>query len=151
MATWWNTKENKVYISKSIQEGSIQSPIHWLIHHLIACKINMCKDDEKVTNLYVFYLWSIITTNTFYNLPYCMAKYLSEGSVKERKTSKINGGRFVTRFARSYGGMERGAGNDLTMVPSPPFNVILLKRARIFEDFGGGTFSIPQDDEEALP
>jgi len=79
----------------------------------------MRKDDDKVPNLDVFYLWSIIMPNTFCNIPYCLARYLGDGAVKERKTSKINGGIFVTRLARSYGVMGRGLGNTLTMIPTP--------------------------------
>lgn len=107
-STWWNTIANRVYIPSSTQEGSIRSPIHQLIHHLIAWSINMCKDDDKVLTLDIFYLWSIITLDVFCNIPYCLAKYLGEGSVKDRITSKINGGMFVTRLARSYGILERG-------------------------------------------
>lgn len=68
-STWWNIIANKVYIPKLAQEGNIRSPIHRLIHRLIACTINMRKDDDKVPNLDVFYLWSIITPNTFCSLP----------------------------------------------------------------------------------
>lgn len=80
-----------------------------------------------------------------------MAEYLSEGAVKDRKTSKINGGMFVTRLARSYGVIERGVGNDLTMVPTPPCNVILYRRARIIEDYRGGHYAIPNEDEVVGP
>ena len=80
-----------------------------------------------------------------------MASYLSEGAVKDRKTSKINGGMFVTRLARSYGLMNAGAWDMMTEVPTPPFSIMLYRRARIIEDFGGGTFVIPHDDPVIAP
>lgn len=40
-STWWTTIANRVYIPSSAQEGSIRSPIHRLIHGLIASSINM--------------------------------------------------------------------------------------------------------------
>ncbi|KAL7605091.1 hypothetical protein Lser_V15G17612 [Lactuca serriola] len=145
-AGWWNTIGNKVYIPKSAQEGSIQSPIHRLIHRLISSTINQRKDDDKVSNLDVFFLWSIITPDVFCNIPWCIASYLSEGAVKDRKTSRINGGMFVTRLANSFGLMNRGAWNFMTLIPTPPFNPILFRRARIIEDYGGGHYAIPNDD-----
>lgn len=81
-STWWNTIANKVYIPKSSQEGSIRSPTHRLIHFLVTNTISVRKDDDKVPNHDVFYLWSIITPNTFCILPYCIASYLAEGAVK---------------------------------------------------------------------
>lgn len=75
-----------------------------------------------------------------------MANYLAEGAVKERITSKINGGMFVTKLARTYRILEQGAARMLTMIPTPPFNTILFRRARIVEDFGGGNISITNDD-----
>ena len=54
---------------------------------------------------------------------------------------------FVSEPARSYGIFKRGAGNILTMMPTPPFNPLLYKRARIVEDYGGGKFSIPNEYE----
>lgn len=77
-STWWNTIANQVCIPSSAQEGSIRSPIHNLINHLIACSINMRKDDDKVPTHDVFYLWSIITLDAFCNIPYYLAKYLGE-------------------------------------------------------------------------
>lgn len=40
-STWWNTIASRVYIPSAAQEGSIRSPIHQLIHRLIASTINM--------------------------------------------------------------------------------------------------------------
>ena len=147
-STWWNTIANRVYIPSSAQEGSICSPIHRLIHRLVASTINMHKDDDKVPTLDIFYMWSIITTDIFCNLPYCLAKYLAEGAVKERITSKINGGMFFTKLARTYGILDQGAARVLTMIPSPPFSTTLFRRERIIEDYGGGNFRI--QDEDAL-
>lgn len=90
-STWWSTIANRVYIPSSAQEGHIRSPIHRLIHRFVASTINMRKDDDKVPTLDIFYLWSIITLDAFCNLPCCIAKYLVEGAVKEKVTSKING------------------------------------------------------------
>lgn len=92
---WWSTIAKKMYIAKSAQEGSIQSPTHRLIHRVISSTINQRKDDDKVPTLDVFYLWSINTPNTFFCIPYCIAVYLTEGVVKDRKTSKINGWMFM--------------------------------------------------------
>ena len=50
--------------------------------------------------------------------------------MKERKTLKINRGMFMTKLARSFGILERGAGNVLTMLPTPPFNHILFRREK---------------------
>ena len=148
---WWHTIGNKVYIPKSAQEGSIRSPTHRLIHRLISSTINQRKDDDKVSNLDVFYLWSIITPGVFCNIPWCIASYLSAGAVKDRKTSRINGGMFVTRLANSFGLMNRGAWNLMTLIPTPPFNPILFRRARIIEDYGGGHYAIPNDDPVVGP
>lgn len=52
----------------------------------------------------------------------------------------------MTRLAKSYGLMERGACTLMTMVPTPPFNVILIIRARNIDDYAGGHYSIPHDD-----
>lgn len=71
--------------------------------------------------------------------------------MKDRKSSRICGGMFVCRMARSYGIFERGAGNFLTMMQTPPFNALLYKRARIAEDCGGGNFDIPDEDEAVVP
>lgn len=86
---WWTSIANGVYISSVAKKGDIRLPIHRLIHKFISCSINMRKDDDKVLRLDLFYLWSIITPNTFCNIPYYLAKYLTEGGVKERKTSRI--------------------------------------------------------------
>lgn len=80
-----------------------------------------------------------------------MALYLGEGAVKDKKTSKINGGMVVTKLARSYGILERGAARVLTMLPTSPFNINLFRRAKILEDFGGGNSAIPKDDEVVPP
>lgn len=125
--TWWNTIANRVYIPSAAQEGSIRSPICRLIHRLIASTINMRKDDDKFPTLDIFYLWCIIMPNTFCNIPYCLAKYLGEGVLKNHTTSKINGGMFITCLARTYGVLERGAGNFLTMVPTPSFSIMLYQ------------------------
>ncbi|KAL7606918.1 hypothetical protein Lser_V15G17608 [Lactuca serriola] len=53
---------------------------------------------------------------------------------------------FVTRLANSFGLMNRGAWNFMTLIPTPPFNPILFRRARIIEDYGGGHYAIPNDD-----
>ena len=67
-----------------------------------------------------------------------MEKYLAEGAVKERITSKINGGMFVTKLARSYGILDQEAARVLTMIPTPPFSTTLFRRGRMIEDYGGG-------------
>lgn len=64
-ANWWTTITNRVHIQSAIQEGDIRSPIHRLLHWFIASTINMQKDDDKVPNLDLFFLWSIITPNVF--------------------------------------------------------------------------------------
>lgn len=71
--------------------------------------------------------------------------------MKNQTTSKINGGMSVTHLARSYGLLERGVGNMIIMVPTPPFTVMLYRRARIVEDYGGGHFTIPSDDAVVTP
>lgn len=100
----------------------------------------------RFLTLMFFYLWRIIKPNTFCNIPFCMTAYLSEEAVKDRKTSKINDRMFLTRLAHSYGLMERGAWNFMTLVQTLPFSIMLYRRARIIEDFGNRTYAIPHDD-----
>lgn len=80
-----------------------------------------------------------------------MALYLGEGAVKDKKTSKINGGMFVTKLARSYGILDRGAARVLTMLPTSPFSINLFRRAKILEDFGGCNSTIPENDAVVPP
>lgn len=150
-ANSWTTIANGVHIPSAAQEGDIRSPVHRIIHRFISCSINMRKDDDKVPNLDLSFLWRIIIPNTFCNIPYCLAKYLAEGGVKDRNASRICGGMFVTKLVRSYGIFENGAGNFLFMIHTRPFSIILYKRDRIVEDNGGGKFSIPDDDEVEVP
>ena len=69
----------------------------------------------------------------------------------ERVTSKISGDMFVTRLARSFGILEKGDGNFLMMVPTPPFSLTLYRRVRIIEDYGGGHIGIPNEDVVLVP
>ena len=149
-STWWSTIANRVYIPSTAQEGHIRSPIHRLIHRFIASTINMRKDGDKVPTLDIFYMWSIITPDVFCDLPYCIAKFLAEGAVKEKINSKINGGMFITRLARSFGILELPQAQMLTVIHPPPFNTALYRRARIVEKFGD-SFTIPNEDEPAVP
>ena len=110
----------------------------------------MSKDDVKVPTLDIFYLWSIITAEVFCNLPYCLAKYLADGAVKENITSKINGGMFVTRLARSYGILDMQEAKALIVISPPPFSITLFRRERIVENFGI-SFAIPLEDEVIVP
>lgn len=64
-ASWWNNIASKVYIPKSTQEGRICSPIHRLLHRLVSSTINMGKDDDKVPNLDLLFLWSVLTPGVF--------------------------------------------------------------------------------------
>lgn len=86
----------------------------------------MRKDDDKVPSLHVFYLWCIFMPNTFFNIPYFLVKYLADGGVKDQKTSRICGGMWVTKLARSYGIYERGARNYLTMMHTHHTRLVLL-------------------------
>lgn len=72
---WRSTITNGVYIPSAAQDRCIKSPVHRLIHRFISCSINMRKDEDKMPNHDVFYLWSIIMSNTFCNIPYCLEKY----------------------------------------------------------------------------
>ena len=87
----------------------------------------------------------------FRHFPYCLAKYLAEGAVKDRITTKINEGMFVTRLARTHGILEQGVERVLTMIPTPPFSNKLFGWARIIEDYGGGHVGIPNVDEVLVP
>ena len=111
----------------------------------------MRRDDDKVPSRDVFFLWCILTPNQFCNIPYCLAKYLAESGVKERSTSKICGGMFITKLARSYGILEGRIGNQLTMVSQPAFSPLLYRRAKIIVDFGGGHVNIPLVYDAELP
>lgn len=103
----------------------------------------MRKDDDKVPNLDLFYLWSILTSGVFCNIPHCLEKFLVEKGAKDRKGSSICGGMFVTKLARSYGLFERGTRKFLTMMHTRPFSPLLYKRARIVEDNGRVIFLSP--------
>lgn len=65
---WWSKIANSIYIPSIAQERSSILPIH----QFISSSINMRKDDDKVASLDVFYLWCIIMSSTFCNIPYCL-------------------------------------------------------------------------------
>lgn len=111
----------------------------------------MRKDSDKVPNLDVFFLWSILTPRGFCNIPHCLATYLASRAAKDKTGVPICGGMFFTKLAKSYGLFERGAADILTLMLTRAFNVLLYKRARIMEDNEGNNFSIPNDDEVVQP
>lgn len=142
-ANWWTTIANGVYIPSVAQEGDIRSSIHMLIHRFISCSIYMRKGRWQGPEPWSIFLWSIITPITFCNIPYCFAKYLAEGGVKDRNISSIFWGLFVAKLARSYGIFANGARNFLTIMQTRPFSTLLYKKARIEQDNGGGNFLSP--------
>lgn len=117
---WWMNIANGVHIPLVSQEGDIGSPIHRLIHRIIASTINMRKDDDKVLKLDLFFLWSILTLGIFCNIPHSLANFLAERGIKDRNESSICGGMLVTKLARLYGLFERGGGSFLTMMHTCP-------------------------------
>lgn len=148
---WWKTISNGVHIPSITQEGDISSPIHRLTHSFIASTINMRKDKDKVPNLDILFLWSILTLGFFCNIPYCLAKYLAKKVTKDRKFLPNCGGMLVTKLARSYGLFDRGAENLLTLMSTRRFNILLYKRVTIMQDNRGNSFSIPEVDEAVQP
>lgn len=104
---WWATIANGMYIPAITQKGDIRSPIHRLIHNPFSSTINMRKDAEKVPNVDVFFLRSILLPRVFCNIPHCVAEFLAERVGKDRKGAPICGGMLVTRLARLFGLLER--------------------------------------------
>ncbi|GJW75739.1 retrotransposon ORF1 [Tanacetum coccineum] len=95
---------------------SISDPKIMLTHRCIATTISGRKEStHRVTEMDLYYLYSIYTNEVICNIPYWLAKYLK--SVGDQNL--ICGGMFITRIVWSFGVLTGVMMNALSVEPPP--------------------------------
>ncbi|PWA80942.1 protein ROOT HAIR DEFECTIVE 3 [Artemisia annua] len=100
-ARFWSTIGQGSYDITSLRASDIHSPIHRILHRMIAHTITGRKQTNRVTQMDLWYLHNLLNQDKFCNVAHCLASYLTEAAGRT-KTSPICGGHFVTRLAKSY-------------------------------------------------
>lgn len=80
----WHAISNGVYEKGTAQESDIHSPIHRLLHRLITNTINERQKVVKCPTVDVFFLWVLTSTDTYADLPFHLAEFLTSQATKDR-------------------------------------------------------------------
>lgn len=102
LADVWGMLANEAYDSHTAVESMLRSPVHRVLHRLIASTVNHRKGSDKVPVDDVFYLWCLTSEGVCLNLPYTLAVFLSRKAKGAKKNSPISGGHLISRLAASY-------------------------------------------------
>lgn len=135
------------YPPRSARERDFRSPITKLLHRLVTITLAHKANPERVASTDLFYLWCLMNSRVLLNIPATIAFYLTEKATSTANGSKICGGHFVTRLARSFGlvpphGM-------LPEIPRPIDRGVLVSM-KVLVRFGR-TFRISEDAIEVEP
>ncbi|KAI3740391.1 hypothetical protein L2E82_30820 [Cichorium intybus] len=102
LADVWGMLANEAYESHTAVESMLRSPVHRVLHRLIASTVNHRKGGDKVPVDDVFYLWCLTSEGVCLNLPYTLAVFLSRKAKGAKRNSPISGGHLISRLAISY-------------------------------------------------
>ncbi|KAI3690625.1 hypothetical protein L2E82_48769 [Cichorium intybus] len=102
VADVWGALANEAFDSHTAVESMLRSPVHRVLHRLIASTVNHRKGGDKVPVDDVFYLWCLTSEDVCLNLPYTLAVFLSRKAKGAKKNSPISGGHLISRLAASY-------------------------------------------------
>ncbi|KAI3740491.1 hypothetical protein L2E82_30940 [Cichorium intybus] len=87
VADVWGTLANEAYDSHTAVESMLRSPVHRVLHRLIASTVNHRKGSDKGVCL---------------NIPYTLAVFLTRKAKGAKRKSPISGGHLISRLAASY-------------------------------------------------
>lgn len=153
-AEFWASIANGVYDPHAV-ESSLRSPIHRLLHRLISTSLTHRKGAQKVPQTDLFYLWCLLTPDTYCNIPFALASYLARKATGTRQQSPICGGHFITRLALSYGILTREVTRQLLRMESKLMGLFYLETMRVIRrsDINGSATILDidaADDEEEI-
>ncbi|CAI9280864.1 unnamed protein product [Lactuca saligna] len=86
-----NEIANGAYNKGTTQESNIRSPLHRLLHWLIANTINYIQEGDKCLTIDVFLLWAFTTPDVYVDLPFLLADFLVTRAGKDRRGSPLYG------------------------------------------------------------
>ncbi|KAI3739927.1 hypothetical protein L2E82_30341 [Cichorium intybus] len=95
----WRLLADEVFNSHTAVESRTRSPVHRLLHRLVATMVNHRKGGEKVSVDDVFYLWCLLSEGVCLNVPYTLAVFLARKAKGAKAKSPISGGHFISRLA----------------------------------------------------
>ena len=81
------------------------------------------------------FLWSILQPGVCCNIPYFLARYLSDYAVSSRLGIPICGGYFITRLARSYGVIISDITRSLNCMEGNKFTLGYLEKMRVVRNY----------------
>ncbi|KAI3708547.1 hypothetical protein L2E82_37765 [Cichorium intybus] len=146
---FWGEIDNTLYLPETVVESAIRSPIHRLLHRLVATSVNQRRGSEKVPAADLFYMWCLLTPGRHCNLPYSLAFFLARKATRARAASPLRGGHLITRLAHSY--VVTALTDIRSMTPSEPRAIRrqYLEAMRVIRQSGPpGVFVIAEPDQE---
>ncbi|GKB93245.1 hypothetical protein Tco_0979382 [Tanacetum coccineum] len=144
---FWPTIGDGEFVVGGMAVKKTRDPRVRLAHRCIATTIlGREESTQRITAIYLFYLYCFFNEGVTCNIPYWLARYLR--GVRDRDL--ICGGMFATRIARSFGLLTNAMVNALSVKPQ----VHVFKKAMgVVMDLGRGTCCWPatrqvgEDDE----
>lgn len=134
---------NGDYVSRTTKESSFRSPLHIMIHHLIASTIHHRQEHDKVPIGDLFPMWCLLYTDVHLHIPYTIVSFISSSlALGAQPQSMICGGHFISRLARSY----EIDTNGITHYPIMDLDEGALKRIRVIEHGTGQIWRVPLED-----
>lgn len=133
VADVWGALANEAYDSHTAVESMLRSPVHRVLHRLIASTVNHRKGSDKVPVDDVFYLWCLKSEGVCLNLPYTLAVFLSRKAKGAKKKSPISGGHLKSRLAASYDVFSSPLAQGLTVSDPRYMNRSYLYQMRVID------------------
>ncbi|GJR97042.1 hypothetical protein Tco_0269216 [Tanacetum coccineum] len=145
-------KTNGMFNIGNTKVSSIRDPRVKLAHCCIATTIAARKETtHRITEIDLYYLYSIYTPEVACNIPYWLSKYFKG----MREKNLIYGGMLVTRIARSFGLLTNEWRSALSVEPQPHVfkKKLLIAMGVIMELHGGmcawpGAMAEEEEDDE---
>ncbi|CAI9283615.1 unnamed protein product [Lactuca saligna] len=83
----WNEIAYEAYKKGTTQESDIHSPLHHLLHCLITNTTNQRQEGDKCPTMNMFFLWALISSDAYVDLPFLLADFIMERVGKDRQRS----------------------------------------------------------------
>ncbi|GKB25420.1 hypothetical protein Tco_0864821 [Tanacetum coccineum] len=148
---FWPTIGDEEFVVGRMSVKKVRDLRVRLAHRCIATTISGRKEyTQRITTIYLFYLYCIYGEGVVCNIPYWLVRYLK--GIRERDL--ICGGMFVTKLAQSFGLLTRKLRDVLSVEPQAhTFKKKSLITIRIIMELDGGACYWPairgvgEDDE----
>lgn len=101
-ASVWAAISTCDYDPAKNRESRIRSPVHRLLHRIVALTVAHRRGGEKIPATDMFPLWGIINPTQFVHLPRLLADFMVNKGKGTRGASPLAGGHYITRLAESY-------------------------------------------------